>query len=210
MFAMFQPPRRKPAVEGRVGASAARKERFRQGTAMTEAVSPAVRQSLLARSGRAGAIRLKENEVARLLLEAPEIVQRHEELLVALRFSEPSLDRLRNELLNLASSGSRLESQRLKDHLVRAGMSPLLERLSVSRIPSGLAVGDCDAAHGGGAEDFELRFLRAAAQLQEMAELEPERKRAVERFNSEATEENWRDAQRLIAPRAARGDREPA
>jgi hypothetical protein len=33
-----------------------------------------------------------------------------------------------------------------------------------------------------------------------MSELDPERKRAVERFNSEATEESWSDAHRLLVP----------
>jgi hypothetical protein len=44
--------------------------------------------------------------------------------------------------------------------------------------------------------------LEAAAQLREMAELAPERKRAVERFKSEATEENWLQAQRLLGIRS--------
>jgi DNA primase len=52
----------------------------------------------------------------------------------------------------------------------------------------------------GDAEDVEARWLRAATQLREMAELDPERKRAVERFNSEATEESWSDAHRLLVP----------
>jgi DNA primase len=160
-----------------------------------ETVSPAVRNSLLARTGRSGVLHVKESELARLLLEAPELALRHGELLASLPFSEALLDRLRHELLNLAASGSRLESQRLEDHLVRSGLAELVERLRGSRV-------DRETVSGEHADDIEARFLHAAAQLQEMAELEPERKRAVERFNSEATEENWRDAQRLIAPRA--------
>lgn len=161
-----------------------------------EAVSPAVRNSILARTGRQGVVRLKEMEVAALLFAAPELAARHEEMLAALSFSEPLLDRLRHELLNLAASGSRLESRRLEDHLVRSGMAELVERLKATR-PGG-RMGEASGDH---AEDLEACLVRAAAQLQEMAELEPERKRAVERFNSEATEENWREAQRLIAPR---------
>src|SRR5262249_2348920 len=113
VFAMFQPPRRKPSGEGRKPSSTFSrdrgfsKDRGRFATA-EPSVSPAVRQSLLAKSGRAGAIRLKEREVAQLLLEAPEIAQLHGELLAALSFTEPLLDRLREELLNLAASGSRL------------------------------------------------------------------------------------------------------
>jgi hypothetical protein len=34
-----------------------------------------------------------------------------------------------------------------------------------------------------------------------MAELDPERARAMERFKSEGTEESWRDARRLLGSR---------
>jgi hypothetical protein len=78
-------------------------------------------------------------------------------------------------------------------------LAELLERLQGSRV-------DREVLSGGPADDIEARFLHAAAQLQEIAELEPERKRAVERFNSEATEENWREAERLIAPRSSRSE----
>jgi hypothetical protein len=35
-----------------------------------------------------------------------------------------------------------------------------------------------------------------------MAEAAPERRRAMERFNTEASEESWREAHRLLKPRA--------
>ncbi len=170
---------------------------FRQGP--IENVSPAVRNSLLARSGRSGVVKLKEMELAVLLLQHPEMAVKHGEILATLPFSDPSLDRLRHETLNLAASGFRLETGRLEDHLVRSGMSDLVQRLRARR-----ASGDIGPAHDmtdvGDAEDVEARWLRAATQLREMAELDPERKRAVERFNSEATEESWSDAHRLLVP----------
>jgi DNA primase len=185
--------------------SSERRDGFKKAPIL-ETVSPAVRNSVLGRGGSSGARRLKEKEIAALLLQAPEIALLHGETLAALPFSEPLLDRLRHELLNLAASGSRLESQRLEDHLVRAGMAELVERFKTPRAASGIdrSGGGIEAASGDNtdADDIESRWVRAAAQLQEMAELEPERKRAVERFNSEATEESWGDAQRLLAPRA--------
>lgn len=201
VFEAFKRRRRDPQRGGQ-------RQPFKRGGAKPgaplETVSPAVRNSLLARTGRLGILRVKEMEISALLLGTPELAQIHGEMLASLPFSEPLLDRLRHELLNLAASGSRLESQRLEDHLVRSGQAELVERLKSSRV--GASAGraeDHDGREAGeNADDVEARFLRAAAQLQEMAELEPERKRAVERFNSEATEENWRDAQRLIAPRA--------
>ncbi len=200
VFTLFQ--RRSSPAPGRRGPPRGRQEGFRQAPAI-EAVSPAVRRSLLGRTGAGGARKVKETEIARMLLDAPEMAQLHGEILAALRFGDPLLDRLRHELLNLAASGSRLESERLKDHLVRSGMAEVLERLGAQQASAGRVGEERDAASRDGGEDLEARFLRAAAQLQEMAELEPERKRAVERFNSEETEENWRDALRLIAPRAA-------
>ena len=53
-------------------------------------------------------------------------------------------------------------------------------------------------------EDIEARWLRAASQLRDMAEGNPERDRAVERFKSEGTEESWQDAKRLLEIRAPR------
>ena len=67
---------------------------------------------------------------------------------------------------------------------MRTGMAELAERLLAQ----------------GSADDADATFLRAAAQLREMAQLAPERNRAVERFKSEATEENWLEVQRLSRP----------
>ena len=155
-------------------------------------VSSAVKNSLLAHAG--GSRKVKEAELCRLLLQDPEIAARHGETLAALHFSDPLLDRLRQELLNLAASGRRLEKGGLENHLVRAGLAELVER---HLAPSARAPAGRESAEG---ED--ARFLEAAAQLREMAELAPERNRAVERFKAEATEENWLQAQRLLGTRS--------
>ncbi len=163
-----------------------------------ENVSPAVKNSLLARSGRTGALLVKEEEIAALLLEAPELAATHTEILAALAFSEPQLDRLRRELLNLAASGSRLEKRGLETHLQRSGMAELVRRLRARYGSGQIAAADRTEERTADGEDVEARWLGAVAQLREMAELAPERQRAVERFKSEATEESWRDAHRLL------------
>jgi DNA primase len=168
------------------------------------AVSSAVKGSVLARTGRAGARRLKEAEIGRLLLAAPALASLHGEMLAALSFSDASLDRLRHELLNLAASSFRLESGGLENHLVRRGMAELVARFG-GRQDSG-DVGPADIIPGGTDDDREARFLRAAASLREMADLEPERSRAVERFNEDPSVENWADAQRLLAGRTLSND----
>ena len=183
--------RAKPDARGRKWDRGARGEgRF---APQPDPVSPAVKNSLLARSGGAGPRKVKEAELCRLLLEDPEIAVRQGETLATLHFSDPLLDRLRQELLNLAASGFRLERGGLENHLIRAGMAELVERL--------LAQGAQAPAGQESANGEDARFLRAAAQLREMAELAPERNRAVERFKSEATEENWLQAQRLLGNR---------
>jgi DNA primase len=171
-----------------------------------ENVSPAVRNSLLARSP--GARQHKEMELLSLLLEAPEIAQRQGELLAALPLSDRSLDRLRNELLNLAASGFRLETGRLEDHLVRAGMAELVERLNARRAKGGHGADTAHESAGGGAdlEEIEARWLAAAVQLREIAEIGPERRQAVERFKTDANEETWRGAHRLLVSRGLPND----
>lgn len=151
-----------------------------------EGVSSALKASLVARAGKAGARQMKEAECARLLLKAPEIAERHGEILALLPFSDRSLDSLRHELLNLAASGFRLENQGLENHLVARGMADLVARLGASAgtPPGETSLGDADA---------EAQFLRAAAELRDMAESGPELQRAAERLRAEPTEANWAD-----------------
>jgi len=166
-----------------------------KGRSLGEQVSPAVKNSLLARSGRTGARSHKETELAVLLFRHPEIAGIHSEILAELPFSDRVLDRFRRELLNLAASGFRLEKQGLENHLVRIGMAELVERLNARALVSGSPAEVEGIADG---DDVEARWLRAVSQLRDMAELAPERLRAFERFKSEGTEESWRDAKRLL------------
>jgi DNA primase len=174
---------------------------------MGETVSAAVKNSMLARSGRGGALRLKELELATLLLQHPQLGVAHAEMVADLPFSDRSLDRFRHELLNLAASGSRLENQGLENHLVRKGMADLVERLNARALASGeIASAEMTSQGPGDDEDIEARWLRAASQLRDMAEGNPERDRAMARFKSEGTEESWQDAYRHLEVRVPRED----
>ena len=163
-----------------------------------DAVSSAVKNSLLARSGRSGARSVKEMELCAILFRHPDLAVRHSEIVAELPFQDRVLDRFRHELLNLAASGSRLENQGLEAHLVRHGMSDLVERLNARALASGDVAPADDTQGFEGAEDIEARWLRAASQLRDMAETGPERARAFERFKLEGTEESWRDAANLL------------
>lgn len=146
------------------------------------------------RQSAAPARLIKENEVAALLLDAPELALAHTETLAALSFSDPQLDRLRQELLNLAASGFRLEKAGLETHLVRSGMAGLVERLAARRAGGRPAPADKareraqeEAADG---DDVEARWLCAAEQLRGMADPGPDRILAAERVKSETTGES--------------------
>lgn len=198
LFEHFRRPRAKPPYRE------ASRTRHRGSSEPAKTVSPAVRSSLLARTS--GVRQVKELEILALLFEAPEIVQRQSEAVAALPLSDRALDKLRNELLNLAASGFRLETGRLEDHLVRAGMAELVRRLKAWRAKAGLGAGFGSAGGGAVVEEIEARWLAATAQLREIAEIDPERRQAVERFKTEASEENWRSAHRLLVPRALPND----
>jgi DNA primase len=153
-------------------------------------VSSQLKASLVARAGRAGVRQLKEAEIARCLLAAPEIAVRHGEILAEVPFSDRSLDTLRHELLNLAASSFRLENPGLETHLAARGMADLVARL-------GRGPGAPADEVSGGDTDAEAQFLRAAQELRDLAEIEPERQRAAERLRAEATEANWAEYSRL-------------
>ena len=139
---------------------------------------------------------VKEIELLALLLDAPEIIERYHEQLAALPLADSSLDNLRHELLHVAASGIRLETGTLEGHLERAGMGWLVERLRPRRalrpaeanLHRHLTRGD-ESDVG----EFEARWVRAAAQLWEMAESGAERRHVLERSRSEAGEKSRSD-----------------
>jgi hypothetical protein len=123
-------------------------------------------QNRLVRAGGAAARQVKEAELANLLLEDPRIALNHAELLSALPVSDPSLDRLRAELLNLAASGSSLEKSGVQTHFVRQGLADFAARLAPRDPPPDGERQEADTPE----DDPEARFLRAAQSLREMAE----------------------------------------
>lgn len=126
--------------------------------------SEALKNSPLVRLGASAARKAKEAEVCSLLLASPNLAETHAEALASLPFSDPLLDRFRQELLNLAVSGNGLEEEALNDHLTRLGMGELL-----SRLREGRRDGATDPTQPVAADDDEARFLLAGRQLRDMA-----------------------------------------
>jgi DNA primase len=129
-----------------------------------EAVSASVQGSALVRSGQTGARQAKELELGRLLVESPEVVPAEAESLAVLDVADPSLDRLRHELLNLAASGSSLEKAGVQAHFTRMGMADLLARFA-----------------GTAALDPLASFQRAMADLRELSGHRDDARRLLER-----------------------------
>ena len=129
-----------------------------------EAVSASVQGSALVRSGQAGARHAKEMELGRLLVESPEIALAEAESLANLDLSDPSLDRLRHELLNLAASGSSLEKAGVQAHFTRKGIAELLVRFAGSAV-----------------EDPQASFQRTVADLRELGGHQTDARRLLER-----------------------------
>jgi DNA primase len=106
----------------------------------------------------------KELELGRLLVESPDIALAEAETLAVLDLQDPSLDRLRHELLNLAASGSSLEKAGVQAHFTRKGMTELLARFA-----------------GHPVEDPLASFQRAVSDLRELAGNQNEARRLLER-----------------------------
>jgi DNA primase len=116
-----------------------------------EAVSAGVQASALVRRGAAGARQAKEMELGRLLAAEPEIALLEGETLAELDLLDPSLDRLRRELLNLAASGASLEKTGVQTHFARKGMAELLAHFA-----------------GPAADDAHAGFQRAVQDLRQL------------------------------------------
>jgi DNA primase len=138
------------------------------------ALTPTPLRSLMAVDGivlvppNHGARTIKEEEVCRYLLDEPELAGKYAERLAELPFLDSFLDRLRGELLNVAASGSSLEKAGLEAHLIRCGMADTLQRLKAHVVRGEMGEGSPSG------EDADARFLRAASQLRDMAEPDPE------------------------------------
>jgi len=90
-------------------------------------------------------------ELGRLLAAEPGIALLEAETLAELNLLDPSLDRLRHELLNLAASGASLEKAGVQTHFARKGMAELLAHFA-----------------GPAADDAHASFQRAVQDLRHL------------------------------------------
>jgi DNA primase len=113
---------------------------------------------------QSGGRQAKEKELGQLLVESPDIALAEAEILAHLDLKDPSLDRLRHELLNLAASGSSLEKAGVQTHFTRKGMADLLARFA-----------------GRPVEDPHASFLRAVEGLRDTTGQTPDARYVLDR-----------------------------
>jgi DNA primase len=161
-----------------------------------ESVSAAVRRSPLAANSTGAARSLNEKRVLAFLLFAPDILERNVEALAWLRFDDPQLDRIRSELLNLASSHERLDTAAVENHLVCQGLGLVAERLKTDWIVLASLEEHKDAG------DREALWDRMRAQLESadstgLGQLQERRDRALTDYLQHGTSADWDEIQRL-------------
>jgi DNA primase len=161
-----------------------------------EAVSPAVRRSVLAVNDVGAARSLNEKRLLAFLLSAPDVLERNVEALAWLSFNDPQLDRVRSELLNLAASQERLDTAAVENHLVCQGLGLVAERLKSDWVVLASLEEHKDAG------DREALWDRMRAQLESadctgLGQLQERRDRALTDYLQRGTSADWDELQRL-------------
>jgi hypothetical protein len=161
-----------------------------------EQVSPAVKRSSLAASSPAAAKNLNERRLLGFLISAPDFLERNIEALARLTFSDPQLDRVRSEILNLAASHERLDTAAVQNHLVCQGLGVVAERLKADWVVIASLKEHSDA---GSREEL---FVRLRAQLENadstaLGQLQERRDRVLTHYLENGAGNDWDELQRL-------------
>ena len=169
------------------------------GTGVQDAVSAAVKRSLLAMNSFSAAKSVTEHRLIGLLLSAPHLIERYAEALAWLTLEDPQLDRIRKELLNLAASAHSLDKTAIESHFVREGIGALAERLRTHPVLQSDLKGQPDD------EAREALLLRTRAQLADPditgvdELLKSRRDQALQRYLDGGANADWEELQRLHA-----------
>jgi DNA primase len=162
-------------------------------------VSAAVKRSLHAVNSLSAAKSLTERRLIGLLISAPHLIERYTEALAWLSLDDPQLDRIRQELLNLAASAASLDKAAIEGHFVRQGMGALAERLRTQSVLQADLKGQPDD------EAREALLLRTRAQLADPDSsgvdemLKSRRDEALRRYLDGGSNADWEELQRLHA-----------
>ncbi|PKP72413.1 MAG: DNA primase [Alphaproteobacteria bacterium HGW-Alphaproteobacteria-5] len=156
-------------------------------------VTPELRRSALANGG-AGE-RNREELILLTLLNHPELLENYAEEVSRIEIRTPVLDRLRNEIIDIAALHAPLEREALKNHLLDMDLAEIARRLE-----AGPAFGSDRFAWPDAAPDeAEAGFLHTLARHRRVIVLEAELKAAERALADDMTEENFARLQAIHA-----------
>jgi DNA primase len=119
-------------------------------------------------------------------LNHPELLEAHLEAFSEIEIHTPGLDRLRNEIIDIAALHAPLESDRLKNHLLSRDLADIAQALE-----GGSAYkSDRFAGQGATPEEAETGFLHTLNRHRRSVTLEAELKSAERQLADDMTEEN--------------------
>ncbi len=148
-------------------------------------VSPELRRSALA-SGGAGD-NGREGLLLLTLLNHPELLENYAEDISRIEIRTPALDRLRNEIIDIAALHAPLEREALKGHLLSRNLAEIARRLEAGTAFRSDRFARPDAAP----DEAEAGFLHTLARHQRAIGLEAELKAAERALAEDMTEENF-------------------
>ena len=158
---------------------------FGRGETYMPPVSPELRRSALA-SGGAGD-NGREGLLLLTLLNHPELLENYAEDISRIEIRTPALDRLRNEIIDIAALHAPLEREALKGHLLSRNLAEIARRLEAGTAFRSDRFAWPDAAP----DEAEAGFLHMLARHQRAIGLEAELKAAERALAEDMTEENF-------------------
>ncbi|MEQ8266650.1 MAG: DNA primase [Parvibaculum sp.] len=148
-------------------------------------VTPELRRSALASEGSGG--RGREGLILLTLLNHPELLENYAEEVSRIEIGTPALDRLRNEIIDIAALHAPLEREALRNHLLSRDLADIARRLEAGTAFSSDRFAWPDAAP----DEAEAGFLHMLARHRRTISLEAELKAAERALADEMTEENF-------------------
>ncbi|HAC60014.1 MAG TPA: DNA primase [Rhodobiaceae bacterium] len=158
---------------------------FPRGDSYMPPVTPELRRSALA-SGATGE-QGREGLLLLTLLNHPELLENYAEDISRIALRTPALDRLRNEIIDIAALHAPLEREALKGHLLSRDLAEIARRLEAGSAFRSDPFAWPDASP----EEAEAGFLHTLARHRRAIMLEAELKAAERALAEEMTEENY-------------------
>lgn len=162
-----------------------RKSGFSRGETYMPPVTPELRRSALASgaTGEGG----REGLLLLTLLNHPELLENYAEDISRIEIKTPALDRLRNEIIDIAALHAPLEREALKRHLLSRNLADIAGRLEAGTAFRSDRFAWPDAAP----DEAEAGFLHTLARHRRVIVLETELKAAERALAEDMTEENF-------------------